>query len=208
MAPYFPGAARMLTVPASCCCLLVLNTNGSCCLVLFPSANASRPEVCLHFPWRNLALNGEVYCVRILLCKLCSPFLIWLRPIIPIDLTKCNCDISCEYAVLNWMWERSLISSLLKKKKLRTKGAYFLTENYYLISDTNSRVSCKPLQCEDLHGSSESAPLIWCEMRTGLHVHLNKPASHSYFTSPSVSRPLCSEHSHGPNYSNILFADF
>lgn len=201
----------MLAVPASCCCLLVLNTNGSCCLVLFPSTDVSRPEARLHCLWLSLAPNGEVCCVRVLLRKLCSPFLIWLRPIIPIDLTKRNCDVSCECAVLNWIWERSLISSPpAQKKKKRTKGAYFPTVNYYLISNTNSRVSCNPLQCEDLDGSSESAPapLIWCEMRTGLRAHLNKPASHGYFISPSVSRPLCSEHSPGPNYSNVLFADF
>lgn len=201
----------MLAVPASCCCLLVLNTNGSCCLVLFPSTDAGRPEAGLYCPWHSSALSGEVCCVRILLRKLCSPFLIWLRPIIPIDLKKTQ--------LWHILWACSTELNLGEKlhqllptppKKKRTKGAYFPTENYYLISNTNSRVSCNPLQREDLDGSSESAPapLIWCEMCTGLRAHLNKPASHGYFTSPSVSRPLCSEHSPGPNYSSVLFADF
>lgn len=45
---------------------------------ILPSTNESWIETHLHFPWHNLYLNGKVYCVRILLCKRYSPFLIWL----------------------------------------------------------------------------------------------------------------------------------
>lgn len=126
----------MLAVPASCCCLLVLNTNGSCCLVLFPSTDAGRPEVGLYCPWHSSALSGEVCCVGILLRKLCSPFLIWLRPIIPIDLTKRNCDKSCECAVLNWIWERSFISSSPPPQKKKEQKVHIFQQKtiiWYLI---------------------------------------------------------------------------
>lgn len=60
----------------------------------YPLQMQAGQKTYLHFPWHNLYLNGKVYCIRILLCKLYSPFLIWLCVLQSLwSVTKCNCDI-------------------------------------------------------------------------------------------------------------------
>lgn len=64
--------ARTLLV--ALCSAAVLSTDGA-----VPLLSPPWPEQHLLFPWHSLPCDGKLCCVRILLCRPCSPpFLIWL----------------------------------------------------------------------------------------------------------------------------------
>lgn len=93
-APRFPGAVRMW-VPVSCCCLLVLNTNGSCCQFFFlPSTNASWTENIPPFPMAQLIFEWEGLLYQDSTVQAVLSIFIWLCVLQSLwSVTKCNCDI-------------------------------------------------------------------------------------------------------------------